>query len=172
MGKTTTAYGLHFWHRLPQEKSIEEMMIYTPTQNDAYQSTLTKGLVGLQAIQKFPDAKWFAIMGDDVFVDGPNLASALSAFNPNEEWCLAQCNFDKDAEALTRGTSWRIFGGAPIITSQSLTKRLARFLLRYHELVQNGEPGCRQPMTYISQTLCGFAAEEHIASRTWMEYTR
>ena len=118
----------------------EEMMIYTPTQNDAYQSTLTKGLVGLQKLfEKFPDAKWFAIMGDDVFVDGPNLASALSAFNPNEEWCLAQCkSLDKDAEALTRGTSWRIFGGAPIITSQSLTKRLARFLLRYHELVQNG----------------------------------
>jgi hypothetical protein len=46
-----------------------------------------------------------------------NLVNILSAFDPAEEWCLGQTG------ALTDG-SWRLYGGAPIITSRAMTQRL------------------------------------------------
>ena len=57
------------------------------------------------------DAKWYAVLGDDVFLDGPNLAAALSAFDPSEEWCLTQCSaMSYGAKRMVEGTYWRIFG--------------------------------------------------------------
>ncbi len=32
----------------------------------------------------------FGVFGDDVYVHADNLADALSAFDPNEEWAFAQ----------------------------------------------------------------------------------
>ena len=113
-------------------------MIYTAAKKDDYGSTLEKGLLGLRGlVEKFPDAKWYMVLGDDVFLDAPNMAHALSAFNPDEEWCLAQCNaMSFGAERMVGGTYWRIFGGAPIITSRALTHRLVPFLSSYNDLLK------------------------------------
>ena len=97
----------------------DEMMIYSDTGgDDTYPSHVTKGMMGLvHMAEKFPAAKWYAVLGDDVAVSAGNLVNLLSAFDPEEEWCLGQLG------ALTDG-SWRLFGGAPIITSRAMTQRL------------------------------------------------
>ena len=37
--------------------------------------------------ERMPRAKWFGVVGDDVFVDPDALTATLSAFDPDEEWC-------------------------------------------------------------------------------------
>ena len=43
--------------------------------------------------RRFPSAKWYAVVGDDVFLDGRNLRRLLSAFDGEaEEWCLGEAD--------------------------------------------------------------------------------
>lgn len=52
----------------------------------------------------------------------------LSAFDPDEEWCIADAHIQTKKKQDIQGSSWRISGGAPIITSRALTKRLLPYL--------------------------------------------
>ena len=94
-------------------------LLDTGGSEDDYLSTLRKGLVGLKLMYKtFPSKAWFAILGDDVFVRPQALADLLSAFNPDEDWCFSQ-------SSPHPRHGFRAFGGAGIITSRSLTRKLA-----------------------------------------------
>jgi hypothetical protein len=48
----------------------DEMMIYSDTAgDDTYPSHVMKGMMGLvHMAERFPDAKWYAVLGDDVAV--------------------------------------------------------------------------------------------------------
>jgi hypothetical protein len=57
------------------------------------------------------------------------LTTLLSAFDPEEEWCLVEAGVAQRNKAKTTdGSAWRIYGGAPVVTSVALTRRLAPFL--------------------------------------------
>lgn len=100
----------------------EASVVNTGEAADNYLSTLGKGLLGLKRMyEELPTHKWFGVFGDDVFVHADNLADALSAFDPDEEWCFSQ------AGPHPRH-GFRAFGGAGIITSRALTRRLAPLL--------------------------------------------
>lgn len=110
-----------------------ESMVVTSEPKDHYQSTLGKGLLGLKGMyETFPQAKWFAVTGDDVSVDPASLRRYLSAFDPDEEWCLVETSTAPNMRHLTGGSAWRISGGAPIITSRALTKRLVPHLEKFN----------------------------------------
>jgi hypothetical protein len=90
-----------------------------------------KGILGLAGMYvRDPDAKWFGVVGDDVYIDSANLVNMLSAFNPDEEWCIVDANTQA---RKTAGSSWRISGGAPVITSRALTKRLFPYLKSFSD---------------------------------------
>jgi|AACY02.7.fsa_nt_gi hypothetical protein len=70
--------------------------------------------------RRFPSAKWYAVVGDDVFLDGRNLRRLLSAFDGEaEEWCLGEADVAASGQArlLSGGSAWRLYGGV----SPSLT---------------------------------------------------
>lgn len=108
-----------------------ESLIVTNEVADDYKSTLPKGLLGLQGMfESSPNSKWFGVVGDDVFVDSHNLVHLLSAFDPDGEWCIVD---GATLKKKVQGSSWRIFGGAPVITSRGLTKRLVPFLKTFSD---------------------------------------
>ena len=89
---------------------------------DDYLGTLQKGLLGLLAMRRAaPRKKWFAVVGDDVYVSLARLARLLSAFDPEAEHCLSEGQMSR--------TNWykgfRLNGGAGIVTSAALTRALA-----------------------------------------------
>lgn len=107
-------------------------LIVTDEPKDDYRSTLAKGILGLAGMYaRDPEAKWFGVVGDDVYVDSDNLVNMLSAFNPDEEWCIVDANTQK---RKTAGSAWRISGGAPVITSRALTKRLLPYLKAFSDM--------------------------------------
>ena len=79
---------------------------------DDYTSTLGKGLHGLaDMFRRFPSAKWYAVVGDDVFLDGGELARLLSAFDgEEEEWCFGEAGVAASGQArnLAGGSAWRL----------------------------------------------------------------
>lgn len=57
---------------------------------DDYPSTLPKGLLGLLGMyERFPTAKWFAVTGDDVFVD-PRVTRREVFYNPTHVLVMVQ----------------------------------------------------------------------------------
>jgi hypothetical protein len=123
-------------------KSDKYDVVITGEPKDDYFSTLGKGMLGLKALaegEKHRDKKWFLIQGDDVFVHAHNLVMALSAFDPDQPWVFGQMGPEPKP--------FRLFGGAPIITSRAATRRLLPALeeatrryrdqgaqLRFHDL--------------------------------------
>ena len=86
---------------------------------DDFLSTLHKGLVGLQMMfDAHPKKKWFIILGDDVYVDLPNLAEILSAFDSEQPHCLSEGGF----QDRNWYSGFRLNGGAGIMTSRKLTE--------------------------------------------------
>jgi hypothetical protein len=56
-------------HRQPSRFPPSSLVVVDEDKDD-YSSTLSKGLLGLLGMyERFPAAKWFAVTGDDVFVD-------------------------------------------------------------------------------------------------------
>ena len=86
---------------------------------DDFLSTLHKGLVGLQMmLDAYPTKKWFVILGDDTYVDFPNLAEILSAFDSELPYCISEGGF----QDRNWYNGFRLNGGAGIITSRKLTQ--------------------------------------------------
>ena len=99
---------------------------------DDYLSTLGKGLLGLvEMYKRRPQGKWYVVVGDDVYVNGAHMSSLLSAFNPANSWCITHAG-------RTVKHGFRMYGGAGIATSNSLTKTLAKTLpAQYEEQLRN-----------------------------------
>ncbi|CAM9443080.1 unnamed protein product [Phaeothamnion confervicola] len=95
------------------------MLVDTGMAEDDYFSTLGKAFIGLRLmLERFPAAKWFAILGDDNFVVLENYLNLLSAFNPDEPWALTRMVYRDSFRC-------KVAGGAGIVTSAALTRALA-----------------------------------------------
>lgn len=64
-------------------------VLVTGVNRDDYRSTLGKGFLGLDKMAKqYPDKKWYGLLDDDCFLIPNTLVEALSAFDPDEPWCV------------------------------------------------------------------------------------
>lgn len=62
--------AINHHHRPPRSRFPPSSLVVVDEAKDDFPSTVPKGLLGLLGMyERFPTAKWFAVTGDDNFVD-------------------------------------------------------------------------------------------------------